>query len=427
MAASTESARTRPVRPSLGWGPRVRARVDELGDLFAHPLANYYLLIGSCVMLLGLGLLMVLSASSVDGYLHHGNSYYWEQRQVMWLLVGLPAAWVTGRLPHAFIRRLAWPALAISILLMIATQTSLGVRVNGNQNWLALGPFQFQPAELAKFAMVVWGAHVYALKDKFLSGWKHLMVPVMVVFGVMVLLDIAGGDLGTAMVMLAIALGLLWTVGAPWPMFVVAIASVGAGVGTLAVTSPYRWQRITSFLHPFQDFQGTGWQPAHGLLGIASGGLFGRGIGASQQKWGNLPEAHTDFIFAVLGEELGLIGTIFVLMLFAVFAYSGIRVAIQAKDLWVRYTATGIVVWTMAHVLINVGMVLALLPVIGIPLPLVSYGGSSLVTELLALGLLIGFARNDPTTLGALRDRRRARRASRQVSGFNAGLRGRRS
>ena len=210
-------------------------------------------------------------------------------------------------------------------------------------------------------------------------------------------------------------------------MFVVAIGAVGAGVGSLAVTSPYRWQRITSFLHPFQDFQGTGWQPAHGLLGIASGGIFGRGIGASQQKWGNLPEAHTDFIFAVLGEELGLIGTIFVLLLFAVFAYSGIRVAIHAKDLWVRYAATGIVIWIMAHVLINVGMVLALLPVIGIPLPLVSYGGSSLVTELVALGLLIGFARRDPTTLSALRDRRRARRAGRQVGGFNAGVRGRRS
>lgn len=423
MAASTQSARTSSTRASYGLVGRLRARIDELKELFAHPLANYYLLIGSCAMLVAIGLLMVLSASSVDGYLHHGNSYYWEERQVQWMALGLPVAWIVSRTPHSLIRKLSWPALAVSALLMMATQTSLGVRVNGNQNWLALGPLQMQPAELAKLAMVVWGAHVYAIKDKFLNQWRHLFVPVMVVFLALILLDMVGGDLGTALVMAAIAMGLLWTVGAPWPMFVGAVASIGAGAGLLAVTSPYRWQRITSFTHPFQDFQGTGWQAAHGLLGIASGGIFGKGLGASQQKWGNLPEAHTDFIFAVLGEELGLVGTLFVLTLFAIFAYSGIRVAMQTKDLWVRYTSMGIVVWFMAHVVINIGMVLGLLPVIGIPLPLVSYGGSSLLMELMALGLLVGFARNNPTTQGALRDRRRARKAGNQVRGFNAGLR----
>lgn len=418
MAASTQTARARPRRASWGGG-RLRGRIDELAELFAHPLANYYLLVGSCVMLLGIGLLMVLSASSVNGYLHHGSSYYWEIRQVLWVGLGLPVGWLTSRLPHAFIRKLAWPALLVAAVLMAATQTSLGVRVNGNQNWLALGPLQIQPAEMAKLAMVIWGAHVYAIKDKFLDQWRHMFMPVMAVFAGLIVLDMLGGDLGTAMVMAAIALGLIWTVGAPWPMFAALLTLVGAGGGLLAVTSPYRWQRITSFTHPFQDFQGTGWQSAHGLLGIASGGFLGKGIGASQQKWGNLPEAHTDFIFAVLGEELGLVGTLFVLVLFGVFAYSGIRVALSTRDLWVRYTSMGIVVWFMAHVVINIGMVLALLPVIGIPLPLVSYGGSSLLTEMIGLGLLIGFARNDPATQRALRNRRRDRKAARGVKGFN--------
>lgn len=403
-------------------GVGIRARLNERLAVFAHPLANYYLLVGSCAMLLVIGLLMVLSASSIDGYLHYGNSYYWELRQFFWMVIGLIAGWVIGRVPHGLIRKLSWIPLGASAGLMILTQTSLGVEVNGNQNWLAFGPLQFQPAEIAKFAMVVWGAHFFAIKDKYSQRTRQMFLPVAVVFGVLMMLDLAGGDMGTAMVMAVIAIGLFWTAGAPWPLFIGALAALGSGASILAATSPYRWDRITSFMHPFQDYQGTGWQSAHGLLGIASGGLFGKGIGASQQKWGNLPEAHTDFIFAVLGEELGLVGTLFVLVLFAILAYSGIRIALETKDLWVRYTAMGIVVWFMAHVFINIGMVLSILPVIGIPLPLVSYGGSSLTMELIALGLLISFARRNPKTQLALRDRREARRASRGVRGFNAGV-----
>jgi cell division protein FtsW len=208
-------------------------------------------------------------------------------------------------------------------------------------------------------------------------------------------------------------------VGAPLRLFVGAVSVVSVGAIYLAASSPERLTRITSFVNPFQDFQGAGWQAGHGLLGMASGGIFGKGLGASQQKWGNLPEAHTDFIFAVLGEELGLVGTLLVLGLFAVLAYAGIRVALQAETAFARYTAAGVVIWLMAHVIINIGMVLALLPVIGIPLPLVSYGGSSLVPELASLGLLIGFARNQPEAAAALRDKKRARKHG--VSGLNAG------
>jgi cell division protein FtsW len=264
--------------------------------------------------------------------------------------------------------------------------------------------------------MILWCADVYARKDALLGQWRHLIVPVMPVVGLVTGLVLVGGDLGTALVLGAITLGMLWVIGVPVRVFVGAASLLSVGALFLAAESPERLERITSFGDPFKEFQGSGWQAGHGILGMASGGLFGKGIGASQQKWGSLPEAHTDFIFAVLGEELGLVGTLLVLMLFLTIAYAGLRVAMNAQDLFIRYATAGIVIWLMAHMVINIGMVLALLPVIGIPLPFVSYGGSSLVPEIVALGLIIGFARSDPAAAGALKRRRSERRALRAVN-----------
>ena len=402
-----------------GWVASVRRSLER-------PLAPYYLLLGATGLLLAIGLVMVLSASSVDSYLHHGgNSYYWATKQLVWVLIALPCAWIATRVPLRLVRFLAWPMVAVSLVLLILTQTSLGVEVNGNKNWLGLGPVQIQPSEIAKFSMVLWCADVYARKDALLGSWRHLIVPVVPVTGLLTALVLVGGDLGTALVLFAITLGLFWVVGVPARIFVAAVSVVSVGALYLAASSPERLNRITSFVNPFDDFQNSGWQAGHGILGMASGGILGKGIGASQQKWGNLPEAHTDFIFAVLGEELGLVGTLLVLALFLTIAYAGIRVAMQSRDLFVRYATAGVVIWLMAHVIINIGMVLALLPVIGIPLPLVSYGGSSLVPELVALGLVIGFARAEPTAAGALRRRRTDRRSdrTRARSAVNAGAR----
>ena len=216
-------------------------------------------------------------------------------------------------------------------------------------------------------------------------------------------------DLGTAMILFAILLGMLWVVGAPARFFVLSLSVVGVIAGALAATNPERLARLTTFLDPFQDYHATGWQPAHGLYAMSSGGWFGQGIGASQQKWGALPEAHTDFIFAVLGEELGLVGTLLVIGLFMTIAYAALRTAGRTADPFVRYASFGIVVWMLGQMIINVGMVLALLPVIGIPLPLVSYGGSALLPSLAALGLLVGFARREPEAARALAARRRRR------------------
>jgi cell division protein FtsW len=374
-----------------------------------RPLTSYYLLLGSSALLLTIGLMMVLSASSVYSYKVFDSSYHIFFKQLTWVLLGLPTAFVASRLPHRLLRLLAWPALLGSTLLLALTQTGLGKEVNGNTNWLVLGPLTIQPSEFAKLAIILWCADLYARKEKLLGDWKHALIPVVPVTGAVTLLVIKGGDLGTALVLFSIILGMLWVVGAPARLFGGSLLVVGGIALYLASTSEERLERLTNFVDPFKNYEGAGWQAAHGLFAMSSGGWFGKGISASQQKWGSLPEAHTDFIFAVLGEELGLMGTLLVLGLFLTIAYAGIRVAVRTTDPFVRYMSAGITVWLTSQMMINIGMVLALLPVIGIPLPLVSYGGSALLPSLVALGLLVSFARSEPGAAEALRARRRFR------------------
>jgi cell division protein FtsW len=380
-----------------------------LQDALARPLTSYYLLLGASALLLTIGLIMVFSASSVYSFENYDqNSYAVVVKQLTWVAIGLPCAWVAGHLPQRWIRRLAWPGYFVSLGLLLLTSL-FGVTRNGNTNWLAFGPVQIQPSEIAKLALVLWAAHVYANKDRRLGNLHQVMMPVLPGMLVATGLVILGHDLGTALVLFAILLGMLWVVGAPARMFALSFLVISVFAGALAAADPERLTRITTFTDPMRDYNSAGWQPAHGLFALSSGGLFGQGIGASQQKWGNLPEAHTDFIFAVLGEELGLVGTLLVIGLFLTIAYAAIRVARRTKDPFVRYMTFGIVVWIIGQMMINVGMVLALLPVIGIPLPLVSYGGSALVPSLVALGMLVGFARREPEAARALAQRKKAR------------------
>jgi len=382
-----------------------------LRDALDRPLTSYYLLLAASALLLTIGVIMVLSASSVYSFKENdGDSYAVVKRQLLWVAIGLPCAWIASRLSQPWIRGLAWPGYFVSLVLLLLT-AFLGVEINGNQNWLALGPIVIQPAEIAKLALILWAAHVYAHKDRRLGSLHQVMMPVVPGLLAAIFLVVGGRDLGTALVLFAILLGMLWVVGAPARFFVLCISLVSVAAIFLASTSPERLARITNFADPFKDFHDTGWQPAHGLYALSSGGWFGQGIGGSQQKWGDLPEAHTDFIFAVLGEELGLVGTLLVIALFLTIAYAALRVARETRDPFVRYATFGVVVWLLGQMIINVGMVLALMPVIGIPLPLVSYGGSSLLPTLVALGLLIGFARNEPEAARALAQRRRVRSA----------------
>ena len=404
-------------RARLAISPRGALRLKSAaGSYLEHPLAPYYLLIGCTSLLLGIGLMEVLSASSVSSFKEFGNSYHWFLRQIGWVALGIPTALIAARMPQKLLRGLAWPGIVISIVLIGLTRTSLGVTVNGNTNWVAFGPVQIQPAELAKFALILWCASVYAAKEKLLRDPKHVFIPVLPVFALATSLVVfLGKDLGTGLVLIAILLGMLWVAGAPLKWFGAAFIGLSVIALLLATTNKERMSRLTSFANPFDHFHGSGWQSAHGLLGIASGGLFGKGIGASQQKWGNLPAPHTDFIFAVLGEELGLAGTLLVLALFAGIAWAGIKIAVTSSEPFVRYFAAGITVWLTVQMVINIGMVLALLPVIGLPLPFVSYGGSSLVPELVSIGLLISFARREPRAAAVLRQLARARARERAV------------
>ena len=403
VAADRQPLEPRPHRSVGSWLHSVQHALDR-------PLTSYYLLLGAATLLLTIGLMMVLSASSVRSYLLYDDSYHIFLRQLTWVGLALPMAFVVSRMPHKLIRVFAWPAILAAVLALALTLVpGLGYETNGNQNWLSLGPLRLQPSELAKLAVILWCADLYARKERLLGDWRHTLIPMVPVTGLVVGLVVAQKDLGTALVLFAIVLGMLWVVGAPARLFVMGLTSVGVLVLWLATTSQERLERLTNFADPFKDYQGAGWQSAHGLFAMSSGGVFGKGISASQQKWGSLPEAHTDFIFAVLGEELGLVGTLLVLVLFLTIAYAGIRVALRTDDAFVRFMAAGITIWLTVQMMINVGMVLALLPVIGIPLPLVSYGGSALLPSLVALGLLVSFARHEPGAKAALRARRRRR------------------
>ncbi len=395
---------------------RVHGVTGPLREFLDRPLTSYYLIVGASALLLALGLIMVMSASSIYSLEQFHNSYYIFLRQLLWVGLALPMAFVATRLPHRVLRLLAWPAVVLAFVLVALTLSPLGVAVNDNTNWVKLGPIQLQPSEFAKLALVLWSAHIYARKERLIADWRHALIPVIPVTLGLTGIVLLGRDLGTALIFLAIIFGMLYIAGAPFRLFLVLIIGGGVTVALLAVRNPERMSRLMSFSDPFAYYKDAGWQAAHGILAMSSGGIFGKGISASQQKWGNLPEAHTDFIFAVLGEELGMLGTLLVLALFFVIAYVGLRIALRTDDPFVRFLSGGITVWLVVQMMINVGMVLALLPVIGVPLPLVSYGGSSLVPSLIALGLLISLARSEPGAAAALKTRKH-----RTPLGVNAG------
>jgi cell division protein FtsW len=359
--------------------------------LLAHPRADYYLILGSTLMLLVLGLVMVLSASSVIAYSNSGNAYSYFARQATWAGVGLIVLFVAARSPIAWWRRTAYLLLfAVLLLLAAVLIPGIGTAVNGQRNWIDFGgPFRLQPSETAKLVLVVWGAAVLATKGRLIREPVHLAVPLLPVAVVILGLVLAGGDLGTALVIAAIVAGLWWVVGAPMRVFV-AIGAVGlAGIAALSIAAPYRLERFSSWLNPEADYLGAGWQAVHGKFALASGGWWGLGLGASREKWGGLPEAHTDFIFAIVGEELGLVGTLTVLLLFTALLFAAVRVALRAGDDFVRIAAAGIAIWIAFQAVVNIGAVLGLLPITGVPLPLVSYGGTAMLTLMISFGLLL--------------------------------------
>ncbi|MEU5684388.1 putative lipid II flippase FtsW [Streptomyces venezuelae] len=385
-------------------GPR--RLLNRARKAWDRPLTAYYLIFGSSLLITVLGLVMVYSASMIQALQLNLPASYFFRKQFVAAVLGTILLLVAMRMPIKLHRALAYPILAVTVFLMALVQIpGIGRSVNGNQNWIYLGgPFQLQPSEFGKLALVLWGADLLARKHdkRLLAQWKHMLVPLVPVAFMLLGLIMLGGDMGTAIILTAILFGLLWLAGAPTRLFA-GVLSIAALLGVILIkTSPNRMARLACIGATDPGPGDQCWQAVHGIYALASGGFFGSGLGASVEKWGQLPEPHTDFIFAITGEELGLAGTLSVLALFAALGYAGIRVAGRTEDPFVRYAAGGVTTWITAQAVINVGAVLGLLPIAGVPLPLFSYGGSALLPTMFAIGLLIAFARSDPAAKAAL-------------------------
>ena len=369
----------------------------KYSKILTRPELPYFLIIWSTVFLCALGLTMVLSSSTVTSLQESGNSYSIFIRQFLFLILGAAAAYWAFKVQGKIWLRLAKVSLTISVfILLLPFVPSLGKNINGNRNWIEIGGFTLQPSEFAKFGLILWCA--FQLRRIDLVAGKNPMAliwPGLVVIEGLIILE---KDLGTALLVAIIFGGILFVSGAPIKHFIFVIAAGTIIASVLIFSSNYRMSRFAALFDPFDEryYKFSGWQPAHSIMGLASGGLWGSGLGASKQKWANLAEAHTDFIFSVIGEELGLLGTLLVLALYAALIYSMLRIALKTKDDFSRYVTAGIACWFIAQVTVNIGSVTSVIPVIGVTLPFISYGGSSLLANLLAVGYVLGVARRTP-------------------------------
>ena len=371
--------------------------VRKYSKILTRPELPYFLIIWSTIFLCALGLTMVLSSSTVTSLQESGNSYSIFIRQFLFLILGAAAAYWAFKVQGAIWLRLAKVSLTISIfILLLPFVPNLGKNINGNRNWIEIAGFTLQPSEFAKFGLILWCA--FQLRRIDLVAGKNpigLIFPGLVVIEGLIILE---RDLGTALLVLIIFGGILFVSGAPIKNFIAVAILASVISAVLIFSNSYRMSRFAALFDPFDEryYKFSGWQPAHSIMGLASGGLWGSGLGASKQKWANLAEAHTDFIFSVIGEELGLLGTLLVLALYAALIYSMLRIAIKTKDDFSRYATAGIACWFIAQVTVNIGSVTSIIPVIGVTLPFISYGGSSLLANLLAVGYVLGVARRTP-------------------------------
>ncbi len=340
-----------------------------------------------------LGVVMVLSASSVAALDEFGSTWYYFGRQLVWVAVGLVVLMIASRVDYHRVAALATPMLVVSIAMLIAVLVpGVGVTVNGSTRWLGAGPVQIQPSEFAKLAVLVFVASLLARRAKHIRDPRVTLRPVLLVGGLVAGLFMMQPNLGTTMVLAAIVVGILFVSGSPLPSLA-GWATIGAGAAAwLALSASYRRDRVLAFLDPWDDPLNTGWQTIQSAVGIVDGGLTGTGLGASRAKWGFLPFAHTDFIYAIIGEELGLLGTLAVVLLFGAIGVIGIRTALCAPDRLGMLLAAGVTTWLTVQAFVNIGAVIGILPITGVPLPFVSFGGSSLIAAMFAAGMLLNVA-----------------------------------
>jgi cell division protein FtsW len=391
-----------PLHPFAGRRQRVRARLRTastglvgLSRRFRRrrPVprpALWYGLVAVVGTLLVIGLVMVLSASSVQAEQESGSTWTYFIRQSMWTVLGLGVAVFTARFDYRRWRRLVPVLMVVSLaLLVLVLIPGFGVMVNGARSWLGRGSLRIQPAEFAKLALLLFSADLLARRAHLMADTRVTLTPVLVVAGLTGGLMMLQPDLGSTIVLGTIAFSVLFVAGVPLARLTVVFSAAGAAAVGLALSKAYRRDRLLQFLHPGKDPGNTGYQINQSLMGVASGHLLGVGLGESRAKWGFLPNAHTDFIFAIIAEELGLLGALFVVGLFLALAWLGVRIALAAPDRFGCLVAAGITAWLLMQAFVNIGGVVGLLPITGLTLPYISFGGSSLLVTMAATGILL--------------------------------------
>ncbi|ARK31780.1 putative lipid II flippase FtsW [Halalkalibacter krulwichiae] len=358
---------------------------------------NDWLLIITTFLLAAFGLIMVFSSSYAIGIVgDSGNPYTFIQRQIVWFALASVAFFIVMHFPYRLYRKLSPIIILLSIIaLILVKMPGLGVNINGAERWIDLGPLRIQPSEFVKLGMIIYLAQVYSQKQAYIDQFIKGVMPPLVVVGFVFALIMLQPDLGTATSILLVTLLLVFFSGAKW-RHLIGLAGVGISLFIVfALSAPYRVRRLTSFQDPFADPSGTGHQVIQSYIAMAHGGLTGTGLGQSVQKLFYLPEAHTDFILAVVSEELGLLGVLFVLGAHGVILTRGVMIGAQCKNPFGSLLAFGIVFQIAIQIVFNVGAVTGLLPITGIPLPLISNGGSSLLITLISLAILANISRNN--------------------------------
>lgn len=375
----------------------------RFGAWLARPLASFHLIVTIAILLTLLGLVMVLSASSVEAYADGGSAYSLFVQQAMFAVIGLVLFYLALRIPLRRLRQWSFPMFALSVLaLLLVLLPGFGSEVQGARRWLVFGPISIQPSEVVKVTLVVWGAHLLASRRSERATLKELLVPLVPAGLLVCLLVVLQPNLSTTIALGIVMMALLWFGGLPVRLFLTIAASGVVVAVVLALSAGYRSDRMRAFFNPGDDPQGIGYQARQAMYSLADGGIWGRGLGQSRAKWSYLPNSHNDFIFAIIGEELGFLGCMLVLGLFALFVYTGLRIAARSVDPFLKLLVATATTWITAQALINIGYVVGLLPVTGLQLPLVSAGGSSLAITLFMFGVIANAARHEPEAVSAL-------------------------
>lgn len=390
-----------------GGGASGFARIRLGGDLRFTSDPTVVLLYAITFLLVGIGLIMVLSSSSITSYLADQGFFGGFWKQASYALIGLPLMLIAAAMPIRFWKRWAWWLFAMGLALqLLVFVPGIGWGAYGNRNWIRIGGFTGQPSELLKLALIVWIGAILLKKEPLLRRMRHELIPVVFPGAILALgLVLLGKDLGTTMVMGVTVIGTMYFGGVSWKTL--GVTALGAALGALffIVTSQNRLDRIFA---SGDNYTGLDWQPLHGLWALAGGGLFGVGLGGSKAKWSWLPAADNDYIFAIIGEELGLVGALLVILLFVALAFVMLRAISRARDRFGRALIGGVLVWIVGQAFVNIGVVIGIFPVLGVPLPLISSGGTALIACLLAMGVVISVARDGAAFhAGRAREKRR--------------------